>query len=125
MDALDLDEEDKLDLVPVEAQDDATARVVGNMDSSLRKRVSYLTPVVLNDSYLASNPSRKLKATKGSGKQATGVPMVPGQSVNMVEHVLVGKNPRHRSVTLLEHGYGKNAVDVRVLRRFQSSVERP
>ncbi|KAK8621741.1 hypothetical protein V6N13_081174 [Hibiscus sabdariffa] len=30
---LDLDEEDKLDSVPVEAQDDATTRVVGNTDS--------------------------------------------------------------------------------------------
>ncbi|KAK8534747.1 hypothetical protein V6N12_057391 [Hibiscus sabdariffa] len=104
---LDLDEEDKLDSVPVEAQDDATTRVVGNTDSFSQQQVSSSTPVVVNDAYLAFNPPRKLKATKGLGKQATRVPMVPSQSINVVEHVSTGKNHGHHSVTLLEHGHGK------------------
>ncbi|KAK8694298.1 hypothetical protein V6N13_071852 [Hibiscus sabdariffa] len=88
---LDLDGEDKLDSMLVEVEDDATTRVVGNIDSFLQQRVSSPTPVVLNDVYLASNPPRKLKATEGSGKQETTVLMVRGQLgvgilANYVDH---------------------------------------
>ncbi|KAK8593241.1 hypothetical protein V6N12_045325 [Hibiscus sabdariffa] len=65
---LDLDEEDKLDQVSVLAQEDATARVVGNTCSSSQHWIFSLIPVVLNDAYLASNCPSKLKATKCAGK---------------------------------------------------------
>ncbi|KAK9024690.1 hypothetical protein V6N11_004848 [Hibiscus sabdariffa] len=107
---LDLDEEDKLDQMSVEAQEDATIRVVGNTGSSTQQRISSSILVVLNDVYLASNPHRKLKATKGTGKQETTIPMVPGQSVNVVEHASTRKNLGHCSVTFLEHVHGKNTV---------------
>ncbi|KAK9002802.1 hypothetical protein V6N11_060382 [Hibiscus sabdariffa] len=97
----------------MEAKAKATyaTRVVGNTYSSLQQWVSSLIPIVLNVAYLASNPPRKLEATKDLRKQATGVPNVLGQSVNVVEHVSARKNLSHHLVTLLEHGHRKNAVE--------------
>ncbi|KAK9035093.1 hypothetical protein V6N11_077144 [Hibiscus sabdariffa] len=88
---LDLDGEDKLDSMLVEVEDDATTRVVGNIDSFLQQRVSSPTPVVLNDVYLASNPPRKLKATEGvlrADEEATSGHWLKGVGIlaNYVDH---------------------------------------
>ncbi|KAK8565465.1 hypothetical protein V6N12_059027 [Hibiscus sabdariffa] len=64
--------------------------------------------VVKSAGYLASNPPKKSLTLKGSAEQAMAIPMVPGNSVKVVEHDSTGKFSEHRAVSILEQDHEMN-----------------
>ncbi|KAK9000531.1 hypothetical protein V6N11_081024 [Hibiscus sabdariffa] len=60
------------------------------------------TEIINSVVYVASNPSRKSKGNKDNERQAQAFPMVPGNSVKVIEHQPTGKLSEHRAVSILE-----------------------
>ncbi|KAK8528389.1 hypothetical protein V6N12_074919 [Hibiscus sabdariffa] len=60
------------------------------------------TEIINSTAYVASNPSRKSKGNKDNERQAQAFPVVPVNSIKVIEHQPTGKLSEHRAVSILE-----------------------